>query len=63
VTGLSVAGYIDSAGEAVFIRADGVQFVGATQVSGNTVVAAVVAYTNFGSTFSDGSTYGLGTLA
>ena len=62
VTGLSVAGYIDSAGEAVFIRADGVQFVGATQVSGDTVVAAVVAYTNFGSTFNDGSTYGLGTL-
>jgi hypothetical protein len=62
VTGLSVAGYIDSAGEAVFIRADGVQFVGATQVSGNTVVAAVVAYTDVGFPFSDGSTYGLGTL-
>jgi hypothetical protein len=39
-----------------------VQFVGATQVSGYTLVAAVVAYTNFGSTFNDGSTYGLGTL-
>jgi hypothetical protein len=62
VTGMNVAGYIDSAGEAVFIRADGVQFAGATQVSGDTLVAAVVAYANFGSTFSDGSTYGLGTL-
>jgi hypothetical protein len=62
VTGLNVAGYIDSAGEAVFIRADGVQFAGATQVSGDTLVAAVVAYANFGSTFNDGSTYGLGTL-
>jgi hypothetical protein len=62
VTGLSVAGYVDSAGEAVFIRSDGVQFAGATQVSGDTLVAAVVAYTNFGSTFNDGSTYGLGTL-
>ena len=62
VTGLNVAGYIDSSGEAVFIRSDGVQFAGATQVSGNTLVAAVVAYTNFGSTFNDGSTYGLGTL-
>lgn len=62
VTGMSVAGYIDAAGEAVFIRADGVQFVGATQVSGDTLVAAVVAYTNFGTKFSDGSTYGLGTL-
>lgn len=62
VTGMNVAGYIDSAGEAVFIRSDGVQFAGATQVSGDTLVAAVVAYTNFGSTFHDGSTYGLGTL-
>jgi len=62
VTGLNVAGYIDSAGEAVFIRADGVQFAGTTQVSGSTLVAAVVAYTNFGTTFNDGSTYGLGTL-
>jgi hypothetical protein len=62
VTGLSVAGYIDSAGEAVFIRADGVQFVGPAQVSGATLVAAVVVYTNFGSSFADGSTYGLGTL-
>jgi hypothetical protein len=62
VTGLSVAGYIDPAGEAVFIRADGVQFAGATQVSGSTLVAAVVGCANFGSTFNDGSTYGLGTL-
>jgi hypothetical protein len=64
VTGMSVVGYIDSAGNAVFIRADGVQFAGVTQVSGGgTVVAAVVAYTNFGGApFKDGSTYGLGTL-
>jgi hypothetical protein len=62
VTGMSVVGYIDSAGNAAFIRSDGVQFVGATQVSGDTLVAAVVVYTNFGSTFNDGSTYGLGTL-
>ena len=66
VTGLNVVGYIDSAGNAVFIRADGVQFVGASQVSGNTLVAAVVVYTNFalgsGGAFKDGSTYGLGTL-
>jgi len=62
VTGLNVAGYVDSAGEAVFIRSDGVQFAGATQVSGDTLVAAVVGYTNFGSMFNDGSTYGLGTL-
>lgn len=62
VTGLSVTGYIDSAGDAVFIRSDGVQFVGPTQVSGDTVVAAVIGYTDFPATFADGSTYGLGTL-
>jgi hypothetical protein len=66
VTGLNVVGYIDSTGNAVFIRADGVQFVGVTQVSGGTLVAAVVVYTNFalgsGGAFKDGSTYGLGTL-
>jgi hypothetical protein len=62
VTGLSVTGYIDSAGNAVFIRSDGVQFVGPTQLSGDTLVAAVVGYTDFPSTFSDGSSYGLGTL-
>lgn len=62
VTGLTVTGYIDSAGEAVFIRSDGVQFVGPTQLSGDTMVAAVIGYTDFPSTFADGSSYGLGTL-
>lgn len=62
VTGLTVTGYIDSGGDAVFIRGDGVQFAGPMQLSGDTVVAAVVGYANFPSTFSDGSSYGLGTL-
>jgi hypothetical protein len=61
-TGLTVTGYIDSAGDAVFIRSDGVQFVGPTQLSGDTLVAAVVGYTDFPTTFTDGSSYGLGTL-
>jgi hypothetical protein len=61
-TGETIAGYVDSSGLGVFIRADGVQFVGPTQVSGTTVAATVVGYTSFPSTFSDGSTYGLGTL-
>jgi hypothetical protein len=62
VTGLTVIGYVNSTGEAVFTRADGAQFAGPTQVSGETLVAAVVGYADFGSQFSDGSTYGLGTL-
>ena len=62
VTGFSVIGYVNSTGEAVFMRADGAQYAGPTQVSGETVVAAVVGYADFGDQFSDGSTYGLGTL-
>jgi len=62
VTGLTVTGYVDSAGDAVFIRSDGVQFAGPTQLSGDTFLAAVVGYADFPSTFSDGSTYALGTL-
>jgi hypothetical protein len=62
VTGLTVIGYVNSTGDAVFMRADGAQFAGPTQVSGETMVAAVVGYADFGNQFSDGSTYGLGTL-
>lgn len=62
VTGLTVTGYIDSSGDAVFIRGDGVQFAGPTELSGDTMIAAVVAYADFPQTFSDGSSYGLGTL-
>jgi hypothetical protein len=62
VTGTSVTGYIDSANNAVFIRGDGVQFVGPTQLSGDTVIAAVIGYASFPATFTDGSNYGLGTL-
>jgi hypothetical protein len=64
VTGLTVIGYVNSTGDAVFMRSDGAQFAGPTQVSGETLVAAVVGYATFGNgnQFSDGSTYGLGTL-
>lgn len=62
VTGLAVAGYINSSGDADFVRADGAEFIGPTQVSGDTLVAAVIGYASFGNSFSDGSTYGIGTL-
>jgi hypothetical protein len=62
VTNLTVIGYVSSTGDAVFTRADGAQFAGPTQVSGESVVSAVVGYADFGSQFSDGSTYGIGTL-
>ena len=62
VTGDEVVGIINSGGQATFIRSDGVQFDGTVDVSGSTLAATVTGYTNFNQTFSDGSTYGIGTL-
>jgi len=62
VSGLGVTALINSAGQATFIRSDGVQFVGTVQVSGTTLATAVDGYTDFGNTFSDGSTYGIVTV-
>ena len=62
VSGLSVTALINAAGLATFIRSDGVQFVGQVETSGNTLTATVEGYSNFGTSFSDGSTYGSGTL-
>lgn len=62
VTGDTVIALINSGGLGTFIRGDGLQFTGPVQVSGSTLVAAVVGYQDFGNTFSDGSTYGIGTL-
>jgi len=63
VTGLVVTAIITSGGEATFIRSDGLQFVGAVQVSGSTLAATVDGYPDFNQTFSDGSAYGIGTLS
>jgi len=62
VSGLNVTAYINSAGQATFIRSDGVQFDGTVQVSGSTLAASVSGFSDFSSTFTDGSSYGLGTL-
>lgn len=62
-TNLDVTAYIDSSGRATFIRADGVQFAGTLAVSGNTISATVEGYTDFSASFSDGSTYGAGTVS
>jgi hypothetical protein len=62
VSGLSVTAFINSAGQATLVRGDGVQFVGSAQVSGDTLAVTVDGYSDFPTTFSDGSTYGLGTL-
>lgn len=64
VSGLSITGIINATGNADFIRSDGAQFVGVAQMSGTTIAITIDGYSNFGSgsTFSDGSSHGLGTL-
>jgi hypothetical protein len=62
VSGLGVSALINSAGQAMFLRSDGVVFSGAAQVSGNTLALTVDGYSAFPAGFSDGSTYGIGTL-
>ncbi|MGB6604458.1 MAG: hypothetical protein WA747_15900 [Steroidobacteraceae bacterium] len=62
VTGDPVVGVINSGGQATFILNGGVQFAGTVDVSGTTLAATVTGYANFNQTFSDGSTYGIGTL-
>jgi hypothetical protein len=61
-SGLTLTGVVNSGGVADFIRSDGTQYVGTVQTAGDTLVMALSIYTQFGSEFSDGSTYGLGTL-
>jgi hypothetical protein len=53
---------INSAGEMVAIRSDGVQFTGTLQISGDSLAASLAGYANFGSSFPDNSIYGIGTL-
>jgi hypothetical protein len=62
VSGLAMTALINAAGQASFIRSDGVQFDGTAEVSGDTLAVTVTGYTNYPGTFSDGSTYGLGTV-
>jgi hypothetical protein len=58
-----VIALINSAGQATFIRTDAYyQFVGSAQVSGSTLAVTVDGYSQFPNAFSDGSTYGIGTV-
>jgi hypothetical protein len=62
-SGLALTAFINSAGQVDVIRADGVQYVGTVQVSGNDVAIALDGYTQFGAEFPDDSTAGVGTLS
>ena len=62
-SGFPVTAIIDSAGNLVVIRSDGLQFVGDLQIAGNTIAATLSGYANFGRSFPDtGAIYGIGTL-
>ena len=61
-SGLAVTALINSTGQATFMRADGLQFVGVAQTSGNTLAVTVDGYTDFSALFKDGSNHGIGTL-
>jgi hypothetical protein len=61
-SGDGVTAIINSTGQAVFIRSDGVQFTGSVQATGGAIAATLDGYTNFNATFTDGSDYGVGTL-
>jgi len=62
-TGLAVTAIVNSSGESEFLRSDGVQFAGTAQVSGSSLAVAVDGYSNFTTTFSDGTTTGVGTIS
>jgi len=67
VSGATIIALINSAGQATFISSGGLQvnqgqFVGSAEVSGSTLAVTVDGYSNFPNSFSDGSTYGLGTV-
>lgn len=63
ISGLSVTGIIDESGNFQFVRADGVQYVGAATVSGTTLTANLEAIVPLGFTFADGSHHGAGSIS
>jgi len=62
VSGLGLTALINAAGQAMFIRADGMLFTGTVQVDGSNLALSVDGYPDFAQLFSDGSDYGIGTL-
>ena len=63
-SGLQVLGLIDESGEFHFIRpTDGVQYIGHTSTSGNSVSADFEGFTPYGFQFADKSTHGTGSAS
>jgi hypothetical protein len=63
ITGVQVVGIVDEPGHFHIIQADGVQFVGTALTEGNGILANFEGFTSFGTTFSDSSTHGTGSMS
>jgi hypothetical protein len=61
-TGLQVKGIVDETGQFTFIRSDLAQFVGTATTNGTSLSAKFEGFSQFGTSFDDGSTHGTGTL-
>jgi len=62
ISGLAVTGLINTAGQSEFIRADGLLFAGTLVISESTLSGTLYGYSPYGTTFPDGSDFGLGTF-
>jgi hypothetical protein len=68
VSGLDLVAIINTVGQdnaiaqAVFVRADGQQYTGNVTALQNNISGSLESYTQFGTSFPDGSTFGVGTL-
>jgi hypothetical protein len=62
VSGFSLTGVIDAAGDAMFIRSDGMLFAGTLLISEATLSGTLDGYSPLGTTFADGTDFGLGTF-
>ena len=60
--GLQITGIVTETGDAYFLDSNGTQYFGTVSTSGNNLTGSFTGYTEFGDTFTDGSTSGTGSL-
>ncbi|MGA2778918.1 MAG: hypothetical protein ABSF94_15285 [Steroidobacteraceae bacterium] len=60
--GLSLTGFINAAGQSEFLRSDGTLFSGTLIISEATLAGTLDGYAQIGTTFADGTNFGLGTF-
>ena len=63
ISGLPVTGIITESGQLQFLRSDGAQYYGTVSTSGINLSGTYSGIAAIGNTFSDGSTYGSGTIS